>query len=112
MKFDCAIIGGGLAGLLCGLALNQRGLRSVIISRGQSALHFSSASLDLLTTLPNGDTVTDVAHGIGQLARQLPEHPYARLGAERVMDYAAKPRRCLPTAVSPCRARPASRICA
>ena len=62
----------------------------MIISRGQSALHFSSASLDLLSTLPNGETVTDVAHGIGQLARQLPEHPYARLGAERVMGYASQ----------------------
>lgn len=90
MKFDCAIIGGGLAGLLCGLALNQRGLRSVIISRGQSALHFSSASLDLLSALPNGETVTDVAHGIGQLTKQLPEHPYARLGVKQVMEYAAQ----------------------
>ncbi len=41
MKFDCAIVGGGLAGLLCGLALNQYGLRSVIYQpRAERAAFF------------------------------------------------------------------------
>lgn len=51
---------------------------------------FSSASLDLLSALPNGDHVTDVAQGLQQLAEQLPEHPYSRLGAEAVLEYATQ----------------------
>ncbi|RAU37532.1 glycerol-3-phosphate dehydrogenase subunit GlpB [Enterobacter sp. RIT418] len=70
MKFDSVIIGGGLAGLLCGLKLTERGLRCAIVSRGQSALHFSSGSLDLL----DGRDVNALP----------PEHPYRLIGSENM----------------------------
>lgn len=82
MKFDTVIIGGGLSGLVCGIRLAEQGQRCVIISSGQSALHFSSGSFDLLNTLPDGSNVTNPISSVKELVKQAPQHPYAKIGED------------------------------
>ncbi len=54
MKFDTLIVGGGLAGLTCGIRLQKNGVKCAIISTGQSALHFSPVHLICSTNWPTG----------------------------------------------------------
>ena len=69
MKFDNIIIGGGLSGLLCGIAL------------AQSTLHFSSGSFDILGYDADGHVVTSPFEAIKQLEAS---HPYHLVGLENV----------------------------
>ena len=85
MNFDVAIIGGGLAGLTCGIALQQRDKRCVIINNGQAAIDFASGSLDLLSRMPDGSVVENINENLTALRTALPAHPYSLLGAEKVI---------------------------
>lgn len=90
MKFDTVIIGGGLSGLTCGIALTQKGQRCVIVSSGQSALHFSSGSFDLLNYLPDGQAVSDPIASVDTLIEASPKHPYSKIGNADFEKYARK----------------------
>lgn len=88
MNFDVAIIGGGLAGLTCGIALQQRGKHCVIINNGQAAIDFASGSFDLLSRLPDGSAVENLPENLTALCNALPAHPYSLLGTEQVISKA------------------------
>ena len=87
MKFDTIIVGGGLSSLVCGISLQRGGKRCLIVSAGQNALHFSSGTFGLLGRLPDGTTVTEPLKALASLPD---EHPYSKIGPDRVAGFAAK----------------------
>ncbi|MBR1551957.1 MAG: glycerol-3-phosphate dehydrogenase subunit GlpB [Muribaculaceae bacterium] len=80
MRYDTVIMGGGLSGLMCGIALCKAGQRVAIVTSGQSSLHFNGGSLELLGYV-DGQPVTHPLESINQLPAG---HPYQKLGAERI----------------------------
>ncbi|PWI32657.1 anaerobic glycerol-3-phosphate dehydrogenase subunit B [Vibrio albus] len=85
LNYDVIVIGSGIAGYSAALRCLEQGLRTAIISSGQSALHFSSGSIDLLSHSPvTHEPVRDPWQEIENLPATLPHHPYARLGIRAV----------------------------
>ncbi len=86
MKFDVVLIGGGLSSLVCGIKLQKAGKKCLMVSAGQNALHFSSGAFGLLGKLPDG---TDVAEPLSAVEALPSEHPYSKIGKQRLSEYAA-----------------------
>ncbi|MGL5431218.1 MAG: glycerol-3-phosphate dehydrogenase subunit GlpB [Vibrio sp.] len=82
MHYDVAVIGGGIAGYCAALRALQAGKKVVLINQGQSALHFSSGSIDVLGRLPDGSLVDQPFEAFAALQQQAPEHPYSKVGRQ------------------------------
>ena len=80
MRMDTVIMGGGLSGLACGIALAKRGKRVAIVASGQSTLLFNGGSMELLGSI-DGKPVTAPLEAIATLPQ---DHPYSKIGADRI----------------------------
>lgn len=80
MRMDTVIMGGGLSGLTCGIALAKRGKRVTIVSGGQSTMLFNGGSMELLGAI-DGKAVTRPLEAIATLPQ---DHPYSIIGASNI----------------------------
>ncbi len=85
MKYDCIIIGGGIAGLTCGIKCASSGLRTALISNGMNSLHFSSGSIDLFGFDGNDSIITPFDH-LKKLISKNKKHPYSVVGIKTIKE--------------------------
>jgi glycerol-3-phosphate dehydrogenase subunit B len=76
-RADVAVIGGGLAGLSCGIALAERGASVFVAAKGMAATHWTHGGLDLAA--PAG--ARTAREGVARLATDR-WHPLAHLAAD------------------------------
>ncbi|WP_323880547.1 glycerol-3-phosphate dehydrogenase subunit GlpB [Aeromonas caviae] len=78
MKFDSIVIGGGMAGLSAALRLAEADQKTLLMASGQSALHFSSGSVDLL------ESDGDPRAALPAFMAAHPDHPYSKVGMQNI----------------------------
>ena len=91
MRMDTVIMGGGLSGLTCGIALAKRGQRVAIVATGQSTLLFNGGSMELLGSI-DGQAVNSPLEAIATLPQG---HPYRKIGADRIATLAEQAQQLL-----------------
>ncbi len=84
MLYDCLIIGGGIAGLTCGIRCASEGLKTAVISGGMNSLHFSSGSIDLAGYDEKGGIIKKPFDYISKVISKDKNHPYAAAGITNI----------------------------
>ena len=87
MHYDVIVIGAGLAGLTAAEAAREEGARVLLLARGMGSLPLVSGGIDGLGYFPVGskNPLASPFEALSGLSKARPEHPYARLGGERIL---------------------------
>ena len=81
MHYDVIVIGMGLSGLMVARTAAEIGKKVLIIGKGAGSLCLFSNTIDVLAVLPKGIRFND---SLPQWAKDRPEHPYSKLGWEKI----------------------------
>ena len=91
MRMDTVIMGGGLSALTCGITLAKHGKRVTIVASGQSTLLFNGGAMELLGSI-DGQEVTAPLEAVATLPDN---HPYRKIGTERIASLASEAKQLL-----------------
>jgi glycerol-3-phosphate dehydrogenase subunit B len=81
MDYDLIIIGTGLSGLMAARTAAETGAKVLIIGKGTGSLCLFSNTIDVLGNLSEGMKMAD---GLPRWIKDHPEHPYSKLGWEKI----------------------------
>jgi len=81
MHYDLIVIGMGLSGLMAAKTAAEAGQKVLIVGKGMGSLCLFSNTVDLLGTLPK---TIKVKEGLSQWVKDHPNHPYSKVGLERI----------------------------
>lgn len=77
MKYDIAVIGSGMSGLMASIYLAEQGLDVAVVSKGDPICSLSSGCIDIAGT---GKETLDLIENFPQ------EHPYHKVGKKNISD--------------------------
>ena len=84
---DLIVIGAGLTSLMAAYTAAKAGLKVKVIAKGLGALHWSAGTVDVLGYYPDErEPVERPLQAIQELAKVLPQHPYALLNGMELKD--------------------------
>jgi len=81
MHYDLIIIGMGLSGLMAAKTATEMGKKILIIGKGMGSLSLFSHTIDLFGAVPKEMRMNE---GLSQWMKDHPEHPYSKVGSERI----------------------------
>jgi glycerol-3-phosphate dehydrogenase subunit B len=81
MHYDLIIIGMGLSGLMAAKTAAEAGQKVLIVGKGMGALCLFSNTIDVLGQVPK---TMKMEEGLSQWIKDHPEHPYSKVGPERI----------------------------